>query len=179
MVILKTKELSKEEQDDLATTLLSTKKVINVAYKSQAKDNASNMLKSLNSVVIILILLASMLSFIVLYNLSNINIQERKREIATLKVLGFYNKEVDNYITKENIIITIFGIAIGLFAGYFLTMVTLSTVEIEAARFIRTIEPISYLYASILTIVFTIIVNIVAHFNLKRINMVESLKSVE
>ena len=120
-----------------------------------------------------------MLSFIVLYNLSNINIQERKREIATLKVLGFYNKEVDNYITKENIIITIFGIAIGLFAGYFLTMVTLSTVEIEAARFIRTIEPISYLYASILTIVFTIIVNIVAHFNLKRINMVESLKSVE
>lgn len=179
MVILKTKELSKEEQDDLARNLLSTKKVINVTYKSQAKDNASNMLKSLNSVVIILILLASMLSFIVLYNLSNINIQERKREIATLKVLGFYNKEVDNYITKENIIITIFGIAIGLFAGYFLTMVTLSTVEIEAARFIRAIEPISYLYASILTIIFTIIVNIVAHFNLKRINMIESLKSVE
>ena len=179
MIILKTKELSKEEQDDLAKNLLSTKKVINVTYKSQAKDSASNMLKSLNSVVIILILLASMLSFIVLYNLSNINIQERKREIATLKVLGFYNKEVDNYITKENIIITIFGIIIGLGSGYFLAMITLSTIEIEAARFIRTIEPISYLYASILTIIFTIIVNIVAHFNLKRINMVESLKSVE
>ena len=120
-----------------------------------------------------------MLSFVVLYNLSNININERKREIATLKVLGFYNNEVDNYITKENIILTIIGIALGLVLGSFLTNAVVSTVEIESARFIHQIKVASYIYSVLLSIMFTVIVNIITHFNLKKIDMIESLKSVE
>ena len=98
-------------------------------------ENVDDMLSSLNNVVYILIVLAALLSFVVLYNLSNINIHERKREIATLKLLGFYNHEVDIYITKENIILTIVGIAFGLLGGYFLTAFVLKTVEIEMASF--------------------------------------------
>ena len=110
---------------------------------------------------------------------SNININERKREIATLKVLGFYNNEVDNYITKENIILTIIGIALGLVLGSFLTNAVVSTVEIESARFIHQIKVASYIYSVLLSIMFTVIVNIITHFNLKKIDMIESLKSVE
>ena len=104
---------------------------------------------------------------------------EKKREIATLKVLGFYNNEVDNYITKENIILTLLGIVIGLIFGYFLTNAVVSTVEIENARFIHQIKVASYIYSVLLSIMFTVIVNIITHFNLKKIDMIESLKSVE
>ena len=137
------------------------------------------MLTSLNKVVAIIIVLSATLSFVVLYNLSNININERKREISTLKVLGFHDKEVDNYITKENIIFTIFGILLGSLAGYFLTKTVIITVEIEKARFIHHISLNSYIYAGIITIIFTLIVNLVTHFNLKKIDMIASLKSVD
>jgi putative ABC transport system permease protein len=137
------------------------------------------MLKSLDKVVIILIVLASLLSFVVLYNLSNININERKREIATLKVLGFYPYEVDGYITRENIILTFIGILFGLLAGSFLTNIVISTVEIEKARFIRFIKPLSFLYSALITACFTLIVNFFTHFTLKKIDMIDSLKSVE
>ncbi len=179
LVSLQTKKLSEKQEQILTKELFTNSEVLNVVYKRASKAAATNRLKSLNSVVVILIVLASMLSFVVLYNLSNININERKREIATLKVLGFYNNEVDNYITKENIILTIIGIVLGLVLGYFLTNAVVSTVEVESARFIHQIKVASYIYSAILSIMFTVIVNIITHFNLKKIDMIESLKSVE
>ena len=142
-------------------------------------DSTSDMVKSLDLIIAVLVVLAAALSFVVLYNLSNINITERKREIATLKVLGFYNKEVDNYITRENMILTLLGIIPGFVLGYFLTFITIGTVEMENTRFIRDITIQSYLYSAIISIVFTLIVNFVTHFSLKKIDMIESLKSVE
>ena len=173
MVYINTKEITAEETQNI----FKNDEIINVSFKTSLMESSDNMLKSLNKVVLILIILAAMLSFVVLYNLSNINITEKKREISTLKVLGFYDKEVDNYITKENIILTILGIIIGL--GYFLTKTVISTVEIEKARFIYDIKAISYIYASALSILFTVIVNVITHFNLKKIDMIESLKCVE
>lgn len=166
-------------KDDIKAKLIQDKTALNVMFIDDLIEEAQEMLNSLNQVVYILIILAMMLSFTVLYNLSNINISERKREISTLKVLGFYNDEVDRYITSENLILTIIGIALGLFAGYFLAIKVISTVEIEYVRFVYHIKPQSFIYTAGLALAFTIIVNIIAHFNLKRINMIDSLKSVE
>lgn len=179
VIYLKTDNLSEDDESKLSNELLENDTIINVIYTRVLINSADDMLKSLDKVVIILVLLSAMLSFVVLYNLSNINISERTREIATLKVLGFYDKEVDNYITKENIILTIIGISLGLVLGYFLTNITIGTVEMETARFIRNIKLNSYIYASLISCLFTFIVNIVTHFALKKIDMIESLKSVE
>lgn len=139
----------------------------------------NDMLTSTDSIVAILILAATALAFVVLYNLSNINISERKREIATLKVLGFYPKEVDRYINSETIILTTIGIIIGLICGSYLSHFIISTCEPDYIMFERQVYKISYLYSALITIIFTIIVNIVTHYNLKKINMIESLKNVE
>lgn len=179
VVYLNTKKLSNKDKDVLSGELLKNDEVLSVNYVSSLVEVITNMLNSLDEVVFILIVLAASLSFVVLYNLSNINIMERKREIATLKVLGFYNKEVDNYITKENIILTIIGILIGLGFGYLLTNIIITTVEIEKARFLKRICFNSYIYAAGMSFIFTLIVNIVTHFGLKKIDMIESLKSVE
>ncbi len=179
VVYINMEKVSEEERELLSEELLENNEVISVIYKERLLKSVDDMLTSLNKVVVILIVLAAMLSFVVLYNLSNININERKREIATLKVLGFYDKEVDNYITKENILLTLLGIVMGLVLGYFLTKAVIVSVEIEKARFIYQIKAISYVYASMLSALFTWIVNIITHFNLKKIDMIESLKSVE
>ena len=178
-VFLKTNKLTKEEQDNLTKELLKNDSIINVIHTETLMDSTSDMIKSLDLIIAVLIILAAALSFVVLYNLSNINITERKREIATLKVLGFYNKEVDNYITRENLILTILGIIPGCVLGYFLMFITIGTVEMENTRFLRTIAPISYIYSGIIALIFTFIVNFVTHFSLKKIDMIESLKSVE
>ena len=134
---------------------------------------------TIDSVVAILIIAATALAFVVLYNLSNINISERKREIATLKVLGFYPKEVDKYINSETFILTTIGIIIGLIFGSYLSHFIISTCEPDYIMFDRNVFAISYIYSILITTTFTIIVNIVTHFNLKKINMIESLKNVE
>jgi putative ABC transport system permease protein len=174
-----TGELSDLDKENLSKELLEKPQVITVSHKDDLIESADNMLKSLNKVVIILIVLASALSFVVLYNLSNINITEREREIATLKVLGFYDKEVDDYITKENILLTLIGVVIGLVFGYFLTHIVVATVEIEKARFIYHIKIASYFYSAGMSVIFTFIVNFITHYKLKKINMIESLKSIE
>lgn len=179
VVYLNTKKLSNKNKAIFSEELLKNDEVLNVSYTDSLIEIITNMLNSLDEVVLILIVLAAALSFVVLYNLSNINIMERKREIATLKVLGFYNKEVDNYITKENIILTIIGIVLGLGFGYLLTNIIITTVEIEKARFLKRVCFNSYIYAASMSFIFTFIVNIVTHFSLKRIDMIESLKSVE
>ena len=179
VIYFNTIDLTSEEQDNLTSKLIENDSVISVSFISSQMESVSNMLESLDKVVAILIVLAAMLAFVVLYNLSNININERKREIATLKVLGFYDHEVDNYITKETIISTILGIIIGLVFGYFLTNVVITSVELEKTRFIHHISLQSYLYASAMSALFTLIVNFITHFSLKKIDMIESLKSVE
>ena len=143
------------------------------------KSSMSDMLSSIDSIVAILIIAAASLAFVVLYNLSNINISERKREIATLKVLGFYPSEVDKYINRETILLTILGIGIGLLFGSYLSHFIISTCEPDYIMFDRHVYTLSYFYSLFITVIFTIIVTIVTHFNLKKINMVTSLKNVE
>lgn len=179
MAYVELTDLTKDEQLDLQAKMLENSNVLNMTFIQDSIDQANDMLQTLDKVVVILIVLAAMLSFIVLYNLSNINIHERKREIATLKVLGFYPNEVDRYITQENWILTVIGIVIGLVAGFFLTNIVVSTVEIEYVRFIHVIRPLSFIYASVMSLLFTLIVNFITHFSLKNIDMIESLKSVE
>ena len=166
-------------ENEISNELLKSDDVMTTVSIESTIKIIDNMLKSLDSVVVLLIVLSACLSFVVLYNLSYINISERKREIATLKVLGFTNKEVDNYINKETIILTVIGIVFGLLFGVFLTNIIIDTVEIEAVRFIRHINVVSFIGAALITIVFTLIVNLITHYSLKKIDMIESLKSVE
>lgn len=179
MLLLNTKNLTESTQIQLTETFLKIDGVASAVMMSDAIKAIDDMLNSLNYVVIILIVASALLAFVVLYNLANINIGERQREIATLKVLGFYDKEVDNYINKENTIFTVVGILIGLLFGYFLTDMIIASVEIDKLKFMRNILPISYVYATIISATFSFIVNCIIHFVLKKIDMIESLKSIE
>ena len=126
-----------------------------------------------------MIISAGGLAFVVLYNLNNINIAERKRELATLKVLGFYDGEVSGYVYRENIIITLMGIAIGIVFGMWLHSFIISTAEVENMMFGRQIGAVSYILSILLTIVFAVLINFSMHFKLKKVDMATSLKSVE
>lgn len=179
VIFLKNVDLTEAEEDELITNLMSKEGVSSATRISSMMGMIDDTLKSLNYIVIILIVSAGLLAFVVLYNLANVNISERIRELATIKVLGFYDKEVYDYVTRETIILTIIGIVLGLFGGYFLNYYLIGTCEINTLRFCKIIEPISYVYAVIITVVFTMIVNIVTYFALKKIDMIESLKSVE
>jgi putative ABC transport system permease protein len=178
-ILITTPDLSSKNQEALNQELLGFDSVANIVSSEDSAKKITDVTGSLDSVVVILIVASALLDFVVMYNLSNINICERQREIATLKVLGFFDKEVDNYITKENILLTIIGIAIGLIAGVYLGNFMIKTCEIDALMFVRHVNNVSYLYSAIITIFFTIIVNIITHINLKKINMIDSLKSVE
>ena len=166
-------------EDKLTAKILEDNKVSTVIGTTKMIASADDMLQSLNSIVYILIISAGLLAFVVLYNLANININERIRELATIKVLGFYDKEVFDYVSREVVFLTIIGIFLGLIGGFFLTNFIISTCEIEMLRFPKTIGVMSYIYSALITIVFTIIVNIATYFVLKKIDMIESLKSVE
>ena len=179
IVYLNTKNISDEVQNEISENILTMNGVASISSISVLMKSVSDMLNTMNYVVLVLIVASAMLDFVVLYNLANINIAERQREIATLKVLGFYDKEVDNYINKENIIFTVLGIALGLILGTFLTSAIIGSIEIDVLKFIRNIKPISYVYSAIITLLFSFIVNFIIHFVLKKIDMIESLKSVE
>lgn len=179
VLLVNDNNLNTEQEENLSKQMMKDKEVISVSAMATYTNMINDTLKSLNYVVVVLIVTAGMLAFVVLYNLSNVNISERIRELSTLKVLGFYDKEVYNYIAKETILLTAIGILIGLVGGFFLNYFIIDTCEINMLRFAKVINPISYLYSILITIVFTVIVNIVTYFTLKKINMVESLKSVE
>ncbi len=179
VILVQNKELSTEQEDNLATDLIEQNEIATVSRISTMVKSMDDTLKSLNYVVLILIISAGLLAFVVLYNLSNVNISERIRELATIKVLGFYDKEVYSYVTRETVLLTLIGIALGLVGGYFLSYFIIDTCEINMLRFNKVVEPISYVYATLITIAFTVIVNIVTYFALKKIDMIESLKSVE
>jgi putative ABC transport system permease protein len=179
MIYINTKDISIERQNEISRDILKFDGVASVTIIDTLMKTVSNMLNTMNYVVVILIVASALLAFVVLYNLANINIAERQREIATLKVLGFHDREVDNYINKENLIFTILGVIIGLVFGTFLTTGIISSIEIDSLRFMQNITILSYIYSAIITIAFSIIVNFIIHFVLKKINMIESLKSVE
>ena len=138
-----------------------------------------DMLKSLNLVIVVLIISAGMLAFVVLYNLNTVNITERQRELATLKVLGFYDLEVAEHVYRENVLLTFIGAAVGVVLGKFLHTFIIDTVEVDTAMFGRNINFSSYMYSLLFTILFSLIVNGIMYFKLKKIDMVESLKSIE
>lgn len=168
-----------EEYSSLSEEVLKIDGVTSVTMVSTLLKSISDMLNTMNYIVVVLIISSALLAFVVLYNLANINIGERQREIATLKVLGFYNKEVDDYINKENIVFTVIGVIIGLIFGVVLTNILIASIEIDNLRFTRNIAWTSYVYSSIITILFSLIVNWIIHFILRKIDMIESLKSVE
>ena len=150
-----------------------------IGYTSGIKNSFGDTVTSLNYVVLVLIVSAGALAFVVLYNLTNINVAERLREIATIKVLGFYDKEVSAYIFRENVALTLMGTVAGLLGGIWLHRFVITTAEIDTIMFGRTVAPLSYLLSAALTILFAVLVNLAMHFHLKKVDMVESLKSVE
>ncbi len=168
-----------EFEDHLGRELMDLPAVAGINFYSGMASRIKNMLHSLDLVTYVLVVSAGLLAFVVLYNLNNINITERRRELATLKVLGFYDGEVDSYVNRENVILTLIGCAVGCVIGFFLHRFVILTAEIDVMMFARDIHFVSYIYSMILTFVFAIIVAFVMHRKLMKIDMVESLKSVE
>ena len=168
-----------DQEDKMASKIIDSTCANGTVFTTGIKDGFSDTIKSLNYVVLLMIVSAGALAFVVLYNLSNVNISERIREIATIKVLGFYDKEVSAYIYRENVILTFIGAIVGLGLGVILHQFIMVTVEVENMMFGRLINPLSYVAAFVLTIVMGIIVNLVMNKKLKKVEMVESLKSVD
>ena len=179
MLCVSLDEAKGDRADNFSSQMLSDNRIVAVTFMAEKITEFKNMLNSLNMVVLVMIVCAAALAFVVLYNLTNINIAERVREIATFKVLGFYNRETSSFIYKENIVLTLMGIAVGLGLGILLTGFIVRTVEIDNVMFGREIYLTSYLYAAGLTMLFSLLVNGVMSFKIKAVNMVESLKSVE
>ena len=178
-VLLKTKNMTEKQEKKFANELKEISGVSNITFTSATRHVFDDAMDSFAYVSLILIISAGALAFVVLYNLSSVNISERRRELATIKVLGFYDKEVYQYINRENTILTVIGILLGLGVGNILTMYIIKTCELDMLMFDPTIIPISYLYAILITAGFAILVNIILYFSLKKIDMIESLKSVE
>ncbi|MCQ2491890.1 MAG: FtsX-like permease family protein [Lachnospiraceae bacterium] len=168
-----------KSEDAFATKALGMDGVDSVSFTRTSEDEMADMLGNLDLVIYILIFAAGLLSFVVLYNLNNINIEERRRELATIKVLGFYQNELAMYIYRENVILTLFGEVAGIFLGIALHRYVILTCEIDTLMFGRMIHPKSYIISAVLTFLFSVIVNVVMYFKLHGIDMVESLKSVE
>ncbi len=166
-------------EDAFATKALTMDGVDSVSFTRTSEEEMADMLGNLDLVIYILIFAAGLLSFVVLYNLNNINIEERRRELATIKVLGFYQQELAMYIYRENIILTLFGEVAGIFLGIALHRYVILTCEIDTLMFGRSISVKGYVLSAILTFLFSVIVNVVMYFKLHGIDMVESLKSVE
>ena len=169
----------RDEAEEIGQEILKYPAALSISYTTTIAEQVERMLGTLGLVIVVLIVSAGMLAFVVLYNLNNINITERKRELATLKVLGFYDGEVSQYVLRENILLTILGIVFGSGFGALLHRFIIVTVEVDSTMFARNIRPVSFVLCAVLTCVFSIVVNLAMHFKLKKIDMVESLKSVE
>ena len=170
---------TQEDYNKIGEDILTQDGALSVSYMRDIEKQLDDMLKSLNLVIIVLIISAGMLAFVVLYNLNTVNITERQRELATLKVLGFYDLEVAQHVYRENVLLTFIGSAVGVVLGKFLHAFIIDTVEVDTAMFGRNINFSSYVYSLLFTILFSLIVNGIMYFKLKKIDMVESLKSIE
>lgn len=177
--LLKTNDTSDDFEHQLGQKLMDINGVDSVTFYSSLQENFTDMITSISMVVVVLVISAAALAFVVLYNLSNVNISERTREIATIKVLGFTSRETSQYVNRESILLTMIGAAVGLIVGIFLHNLIMNLAEMDDVMFGRTIKPISFVISFALTMVFAIIINLVMQRKLKQIQMVESLKAVE
>lgn len=177
--LIKSKKTTKKFERNLGNKIMNIDGVQSVTFYSSLQKNFKDMIKSISYIVVVLVISAACLAFVVLYNLSNVNISERKREIATIKVLGFTRKEVDAYINRETILLTILGSLIGLGIGIGLHHLIMNLAEMDDIMFGRTINSISYVISFVMTIGFSAIINLCMHRKLNNIQMVESLKAVE
>ena len=173
------KKLTKEDEENIGKKLMEDGKVVNVTFLSSLSNALDDTIGSLTIVIWVLIIVSGLLAFIVLYNLTNINVSERIRELSTIKVLGFYDKEVTMYVYRENITLTLMGIIIGCFLGKIVHGYVLQTVEVDMLMFSPVINWPSYLYAAAITFVFSLLVMIIIHKKLKKVDMIEALKSNE
>lgn len=150
-----------------------------VSVIADMRERIATMMESMNYIVFLIIVCAGSLAFIVLYNLTNINITERIREIATIKVLGFYARETADYVFRENLVLTAMGALVGLALGKWLHWFVMYNINIEMVSFKKIITPASYLLSLLFTFIFALLVNALMYFKLEKINMAESLKSIE
>ncbi len=164
---------------ELSAELMQLDQVANVSVSSDMMERIGNMLSALDIIVVVVIVCAAGLAFIVLYNLTNINITERIREIATIKVLGFYKRETNAYVFRENVLLSAFGMALGLGLGYLLHQFVMRQIRVDMIAFHIYVKPVSYLYSAVLTLLFAWLVNLAMGGKLESISMTESLKSVD
>ncbi len=178
-LFIKTDNLTDEEEKVLATEIKKNDTISNISFTSSTRNVFDSTMKNFALVALVLVVSAGLLAFVVLYNLANVNISERIRELATIKVLGFYDREVYNYVGRETTILTGIGMFFGILIGKALTVFILKTCELDQIMFGTTIKIQSYIYSLLLTVVFTLLVNITTYFALKKVDMIESLKSIE
>ena len=178
-IIFTVEENARENIDDIGNEILKHDAALSITYTATIASQIESMIGALVSVIPVLIISAGLLSFVVLYNLNNINITERQREIATLKVLGFFDGEVSQYVFRENIFLTLIGIVAGCAGGVALHRFVILTVEVDSIMFGRNINIMSFVICAFFTIFFSVLINLIMHQKLKKIDMVESLKSVE
>lgn len=179
VLIADLKDDRKSVENAIGQDLVKRDEINSVVFFTGMAESFNDTISSLNIVTVVLVISAGLLAFVVLYNLTNVNVSERLREIATIKVLGFYDKEVSAYVYRENILLTFIGAGTGLLLGILLHRIIMSVAEMDTVMFGRNIEPLSFLYAVLITIGFALIVNLAMYPKLKKIPMVESLKSVE
>lgn len=168
-----------QDEEDLTTALLQCRDVAMTTFNTEISRSFDNTIQSLNLIVVVLIVSAGALAFVVLYNLTNINITEREKELATIKVLGFFDREVAAYVYRETAVLTIIGCLVGLGLGVALHQFVIRTAEVDVVMFGRSVYPLSYLWSALLTFLFSILVNLVMGKKLKNISMVESMKAPE
>lgn len=167
------------EPHEAAASFMNGSNVISVNINADTLEMFSKMMQAMNYIVVLVLFCAAALAFIVLYNLTNINITERIREIATIKVLGFYAYETASYVFRENAILTVLGAILGIPVGIWLHGYVMSNIKLDMVTFDVHVNGISYVYSFLFTFAFAVIVDIVMYFKLARINMAESLKSIE
>ena len=170
---------AKEQEHEIANDWMEEEDVMTVSLISEQVEAIMDTLDSLNVITFVMIFCAGLLAVVVLYNLTNINIAERVREIATIKVLGFYSMETANYIYRENIVLTLVGAAAGLLMGSMLSDFIVESIQMNNVMFAKNVTPFSYLMGFVLTFAFSMLVNFMMYFKMNRISMVESLKSIE
>ncbi|EOU1682657.1 FtsX-like permease family protein [Clostridium perfringens] len=170
---------SKINEDEISSKLMECKDVVNVTMTSQIEKTTKESAANMNVVMLVIILSAGSLAFVVLYNLNNINVSERIRELSTIKVLGFFDDEVTMYILRENIILTLLGILAGSVLGKILHAFIIRTSETDTMMMYPKIHIASYIFSALITILFTVIVMILMHVKLRKVNMIDALKSNE
>lgn len=178
-LLMKYQDTSSNYETALGEKIMTYDGVAAISFTSDLIDQIDNMLRSLDIVIVVLIISAGLLAFVVLYNLNNINITERQRELATLKVLGFFDGEVASYVYRENMVLTLFGVIAGMGIGTFLHHCVIQTVEVDMMMFGRNVFPRSYGWSALITLAFALFVNFMMFYRLRKIDMIESLKSVE